>query len=95
MVTLTFAGLSAPDLALTQLLVEVVSVILLLLALNFLPATTREPMPRDAGCATACWQEPPVSASPRSRSPCCAPEPDDGGLVPGERRAEAPREPTR
>jgi multicomponent K+:H+ antiporter subunit A len=46
MVTLTFAGLSAPDLALTQLLVEVVSVILLLLALNFLPA--RSPLP-DAG----------------------------------------------
>jgi len=39
MITLTFAGLSAPDLALTQLLVEVVSVVLLLLALNFLPAT--------------------------------------------------------
>jgi multicomponent K+:H+ antiporter subunit A len=43
MVTLTFAGLSAPDLALTQLLVEVVSVILLLLALNFLPATGATP----------------------------------------------------
>ncbi len=43
MVTLTFAGLSAPDLALTQLLVEVVSVILLLLALNFLPATSPAP----------------------------------------------------
>jgi multicomponent K+:H+ antiporter subunit A len=43
MVTLTFAGLSAPDLALTQLLVEVVSVILLLLALNFLPATGGAP----------------------------------------------------
>jgi len=40
MVTLAFAGLAAPDLALTQLLVEVVSVILLLLALNFLPATS-------------------------------------------------------
>ncbi|MBL8201769.1 MAG: monovalent cation/H+ antiporter subunit A [Chromatiales bacterium] len=45
MVTLTFAGLSAPDLALTQLLVEVVSVILLLLALNFLPATGGRPDP--------------------------------------------------
>jgi multicomponent K+:H+ antiporter subunit A len=38
-VTVTFAVLSAPDLALTQLLVEVVSIVLLLLALNFLPAT--------------------------------------------------------
>jgi multicomponent K+:H+ antiporter subunit A len=39
MVTLTFAVLSAPDLALTQLLVEVVSVVLLLLALRCLPQT--------------------------------------------------------
>jgi multicomponent K+:H+ antiporter subunit A len=38
-VTLTFAVLSAPDLALTQLLVEVVSVVLLLLALRCLPQT--------------------------------------------------------
>jgi len=40
MVTLGFAYLSAPDLALTQLSVEVVTVILLLLALNFLPKET-------------------------------------------------------
>jgi multicomponent K+:H+ antiporter subunit A len=38
LVALAFAGLSAPDLALTQLLVEVTSTILLLLALRFLPA---------------------------------------------------------
>jgi multicomponent K+:H+ antiporter subunit A len=36
-VTLTFARFSAPDLALTQLSVEIVTVILLLLALHFLP----------------------------------------------------------
>jgi multicomponent K+:H+ antiporter subunit A len=36
-VSLTFGGLSAPDLLLTQLLVEVASILLLLLALHFLP----------------------------------------------------------
>lgn len=40
MVSLAFAYLSAPDLALTQASVEVVTIILLLLALNFLPRTT-------------------------------------------------------
>ena len=40
MVSMGFAYLSAPDLALTQLSVEVVTVILLLLALNFLPRHT-------------------------------------------------------
>jgi multicomponent K+:H+ antiporter subunit A len=39
-VSLSFAYLSAPDLALTQASVEVVTIILLLLALNFLPKTT-------------------------------------------------------
>ncbi|MFZ1468596.1 MAG: monovalent cation/H+ antiporter subunit A, partial [Paracoccaceae bacterium] len=38
-----FAWLSAPDLALTQITVEVVTILLMLLALNFLPAST----PRD------------------------------------------------
>jgi multicomponent K+:H+ antiporter subunit A len=43
-VCLTFVWFSAPDLALTQLLVEVVSVLLLVLALRWLPATSpREP----------------------------------------------------
>ncbi|MDX9741904.1 MAG: monovalent cation/H+ antiporter subunit A [Gammaproteobacteria bacterium] len=46
-VTLTFARFSAPDLALTQLSVEVVSVILLLLALHFLP--DRSPAESSAG----------------------------------------------
>jgi multicomponent K+:H+ antiporter subunit A len=40
-----FAYLSAPDLALTQISVEVVTVLLMLLALNFLPKTT----PHDSG----------------------------------------------
>lgn len=39
-VSLSFAYLSAPDLALTQASVEVVTIILLLLALNFLPKST-------------------------------------------------------
>lgn len=41
MVALAFARYSAPDLALTQLSVEVVTIILLMLALFFLPAQTR------------------------------------------------------
>ncbi|NUB44256.1 monovalent cation/H+ antiporter subunit A [Fertoebacter nigrum] len=40
MVSVGFAYLSAPDLALTQISVEVATVILLLLALNYLPKTT-------------------------------------------------------
>lgn len=53
-----FAYLSAPDLALTQAAVEVVTVILMLLALNFLPnATPRESTPgrrlRDGAIAIA------------------------------------------
>ena len=40
MVSVGFAYLSAPDLALTQISVEVATVILMLLALNFLPKTT-------------------------------------------------------
>ncbi len=41
MISAYFAYFSAPDLALTQISVEVVTVILLLLALNFLPKRTR------------------------------------------------------
>jgi multicomponent K+:H+ antiporter subunit A len=57
LVSAGFAYLSAPDLALTQVTVEVVTVMLLLLALNFLPRTTpTESLPsrrvRDAGIAT-------------------------------------------
>jgi multicomponent K+:H+ antiporter subunit A len=46
-VALTFVKFSAPDLALTQLSVEVVTVVLLLLALYFLPART--PVESSAG----------------------------------------------
>ena len=47
MTALLFARFSAPDLALTQLLVEIVTVILLLLAMYFLPQTT----PAESGLA--------------------------------------------
>jgi multicomponent K+:H+ antiporter subunit A len=40
MVSLAFVRLSAPDLALTQLLVEIVTIMLVLLALDYLPVTT-------------------------------------------------------
>ncbi|MFP5461008.1 MAG: monovalent cation/H+ antiporter subunit A [Gammaproteobacteria bacterium] len=46
-VSLTFVWFSAPDLALTQLLVETVSIMLMLLALRFLPQdSVTEPVPR-------------------------------------------------
>jgi multicomponent K+:H+ antiporter subunit A len=58
MVSIGFVYLSAPDLAMTQFTVEVVTIILLLLALNFLP--NRTPVEstvlrrvRDAGVAVA------------------------------------------
>lgn len=49
-VSVGFVYLSAPDLALTQISVEVVTIILMLLALNFLPKVTRaESPPRRLG----------------------------------------------
>ncbi|MEM0937652.1 MAG: monovalent cation/H+ antiporter subunit A [Pseudomonadota bacterium] len=45
-VSLAFVHLSAPDLAMTQVSVEVVTIILLLLALNFLPRECPAPDPR-------------------------------------------------
>ena len=45
MVSLAFIAFSAPDLAMTQISVEVVTVILLLLALNFLPRECPAPDP--------------------------------------------------
>ncbi len=56
-VSIAFAYFSAPDLALTQLSVEVVTIILLLLALFFLPQTTKKEtrpalVARDLGLAT-------------------------------------------
>ncbi len=44
-VSLAFLQLSAPDLALTQISVEVVTTILLLLAINLLPRTTPDELP--------------------------------------------------
>ncbi len=57
-VSLAFVHLSAPDLAMTQVSVEVVSIILLLLALNFLPQSDPAPDPvprrlRDGAIASA------------------------------------------
>jgi len=57
-VAMLFARFSAPDLAMTQLSVEVVTMILLLLALFYLPQQSRRLTPplrrwRDAGIATA------------------------------------------
>lgn len=59
MVSAAFAWFSAPDLALTQLMVEVATILVLLLALPFLPATTPlESTPlrrlRDATVALTC-----------------------------------------
>jgi len=58
-VSLVFVFLSAPDLALTQLLVEMVTLALMLLAMNYLPSTSpperaRLARVRDAGIAIAC-----------------------------------------
>jgi multicomponent K+:H+ antiporter subunit A len=57
-VSLAFVRLSAPDLALTQLLIEIVTVVLLLLAMYFLPAesppeTSRTRLARDLVIAVA------------------------------------------
>jgi multicomponent K+:H+ antiporter subunit A len=62
---LTFVALSAPDLALTQLSVEVVSAVLMLMGLALLPQTYAArvghvaPQPRCIACAgpvAAAWQ---------------------------------------
>jgi multicomponent K+:H+ antiporter subunit A len=50
-VTLTFVRFSAPDLALTQLSVEVVTIVLLLLGLYFLPQES----PRESGPVRRSW----------------------------------------
>jgi multicomponent K+:H+ antiporter subunit A len=57
MVSLMFNYLSAPDLALTQISVEVVTIILLLLALNFMPKET----PRDERPARL-WRDGAIAA---------------------------------
>ena len=52
-VSAAFAYLAAPDLALTQITVEVVTVLLMLLSLSFLPAATPKPADCCCACATA------------------------------------------
>ena len=49
-VSLTFVFLSAPDLALTQLLVEMVTLVLMLLAMNYLPEFSRPERSRLRRC---------------------------------------------
>ena len=58
LVALAFVHLSAPDLALTQLLVEVVTILLVLLALDYLPRRTRDALigiAAGAGVAALAW----------------------------------------
>ena len=55
MAALTFVRFSAPDLALTQLAVEVVTILLLLLALFFLPQQVHPNRSRCAAAGTCCW----------------------------------------
>ena len=52
MVALTFVFLSAPDLALTQLLVEMVTLVLMLLGMNYLPAQSGPERYAGASAAT-------------------------------------------
>jgi multicomponent K+:H+ antiporter subunit A len=68
-VSLAFIQFSAPDLALTQISVEVVSTILLLLALNLLPKTTPPRWRPAARCGTAPSPWPRAWASRPWRSP--------------------------
>jgi multicomponent K+:H+ antiporter subunit A len=64
MTCITFVWFSAPDLALTQLVVEVVTTVLILLGLRWLPRRIEgvSPLPGSldaracAACATCCWR---------------------------------------
>ncbi len=58
MMSAGFAWLSAPDLALTQITVEVVTILLMLLALNFLPRET----PAESGAARH-WRDGAIAAA--------------------------------
>jgi len=55
-VCLAFAWLSAPDLALTQLLVEMVTVVLMMLALRWLPAESAAAAPSPAAWPARAWR---------------------------------------
>ena len=66
---ITYIWFSAPDLALTQLVVEAVSTVLLLLGLRWLPMrqVSAEPararLRPGAGAAATCWSPPPRAAA--------------------------------
>ena len=62
-VSLTFVYFSAPDLALTQLSVEIVTTVLMLLALNYLPQTH----PARAVACCARWRDAAIAAARRPR----------------------------
>lgn len=67
MVALTFVFLSAPDLALTQLLVEMVTLVLMLLGMNYLPAQSAARSPvRSTSRAPSRWV--PTGAMPAAAS---------------------------
>ena len=62
---ITFVWLSAPDLALTQLLVEIVTTVLILLGLRWLPKRSEDRRDADAsrrGCAACATSRSPSSA---------------------------------
>ncbi len=65
---LTFVWLSAPDLAITQLLVEIVTLVLILLGLRWLPKrmvkvdNNNELPPNSVAGATSCWLSSAASA---------------------------------
>ena len=72
---ITYIWFSAPDLALTQLVVEAVTTVLILLGLRWLPMRTAERASRrargcgpGAGAAATCWS-PPRRAAAWRRSP--------------------------
>ena len=71
MVSLAFVLLSAPDLALTQLLVEVVTIVLMMVVLHFLPQTApAEPSRWRRLARRRRSPSPPDSASPASSTRC-------------------------
>ena len=74
---LTFVWFSAPDLALTQLVVEVVTTMLFLLGLRWLPMRLRGDSAPGHDRATGrgaraicCSRSAPAAGSPRSPTPC-------------------------
>jgi multicomponent K+:H+ antiporter subunit A len=58
MTCVTFVWFSAPDLALTQLVVEVVTTVLILLGLRWLPTSDRRSLPTAKNIAQGAHQAP-------------------------------------